>query len=131
MSFTKRECAESKGVQFCVHNYRKLVAVRTGLMFSTPPEMFSILNAHHYPTSALDPTIRPENPINAQCTSTRLHKCSCISPDKTSQDYLPDSKCNEQDYVFLDLPRQNCFAPTPKAVSHAKTDNRLHGVLSN
>ena len=48
MSFTKRDCVESKGVQFCVHNYRKLVAVRTGLMFSTPPEMFSILNAHHF-----------------------------------------------------------------------------------
>ena len=51
-----------------------------------------------------------------------------ILADKTSQDYLPDSKCNEQDYVFLDLPRQNCFAPTPKAVSHAKTDKWLHGV---
>jgi len=25
----------------------------------------------------------PENPVNAQCTSTRLHKCSCISPTKT------------------------------------------------
>ncbi len=24
----------------------------------------------------------PENPVNAQCTSTRLHKCSCISQQK-------------------------------------------------
>ena len=52
-----------------------------------------------------------------------------ILADKTSQDYLPDSKCNEQDYVFRDLTRQNWFAPTPNAVSHAKTDNWLHGVV--